>query len=301
MLTVDEATVAKLGEQFIDQDVPLAKRWRILFTLRNINGEKAIDAIAKGFSDPSALLKHEIAYVMGQMQNEHAVPILIRVLDDKDENPMVRHEAGEALGAIGSKAGIPALERHLNDPLPEIRETCEIALKRVQWAHADGNLDGTLPNPFNSVDPAPPNALKSVEECREILLDTSRPLFERYRAMFTLRNMNTDEAAKALVDGLHDPSALFKHEIAFVCGQMQNPTIVRELTKSLSDATENPMVRHEAAEALGAIASPECLEILERFKDDPERVVRESCIVALDMYAYENSGDFQYADGLQSC
>jgi hypothetical protein len=30
----------------------------------------------------------------------------------------------------------------------------------------------------------------------------------------------------------------------------------------LSSADENPMVRHEAAEALGAIASPECLEIL---------------------------------------
>lgn len=37
-----------------------------------------------------------------------------------------------------------------------------------------------------------------------------------------------------------------------------------------------------------------------RFKDDPERVVRESCIVALDMYEYENSDSFQYADGLVS-
>ena len=30
----------------------------------------------------------------------------------------------------------------------------------------------------------------------------------------------------------------------------------------LGDARENPMVRHEAAEALGAIAAPECLELL---------------------------------------
>jgi len=39
-------------------------------------------------------------------------------------------------------------------------------------------------------------------------------------------------------------------------------------------------------------------KLLEHFKDDHERVVRESCVVALDMYAYENSGELQYADGL---
>lgn len=33
----------------------------------------------------------------------------------------------------------------------------------------------------------------------------------------------------------------------------------------LSNADENAMVRHEAAEALGAIASPECLEILTQY------------------------------------
>lgn len=47
------------------------------------------------------------------------------------------------------------------------------------------------------------------------------------------------------------------------------------------------MVRHEAAEALGSIATPEVLEVLEGFKKDEETVVRESCEVALDMYEYE--------------
>ncbi len=32
----------------------------------------------------------------------------------------------------------------------------------------------------------------------------------------------------------------------------------------LEDPRENPMVRHEAAEALGAIAEPECLELLKQ-------------------------------------
>jgi HEAT repeat protein len=45
------------------------------------------------------------------------------------------------------------------------------------------------------------------------------------------------------------------------------------------------MVRHEAAEALGSIATPEVLTTLKAHASPEEqsRVVRESCEVALDM------------------
>lgn len=46
----------------------------------------------QGFSDPSALLKHELAYCLGQMQNPSAVPALESVLQNTSEDPMVRHE-----------------------------------------------------------------------------------------------------------------------------------------------------------------------------------------------------------------
>lgn len=46
------------------------------------------------------------------------------------------------------------------------------------------------------------------------------------------------------------------------------------------------MVRHEAAEALGGIATPEVFPHLKEWaaREDAPRVVRESCEVALDMY-----------------
>ena len=46
------------------------------------------------------------------------------------------------------------------------------------------------------------------------------------------------------------------------------------------------MVRHEAAEALGGIATPEVLPHLKEWMQRPDapRVVRESCQVALDMW-----------------
>jgi len=45
-----------------------------------------------GFSDHSALLKHELAYCLGQMKLVSALPILESVLENLDEDPMVRHE-----------------------------------------------------------------------------------------------------------------------------------------------------------------------------------------------------------------
>ncbi len=56
------------------------------------------------------------------------------------------------------------------------------------------------------------------------------------------------------------------------------------------------MVRHEAAEALGSIADRRCVCLLETYSKDVEPIVAESCVVALDMLEYEESGELQYVD-----
>lgn len=79
---------------------------------------------------------------------------------------------------------------------------------------------------------------------------------------------------------------------------MQHPAAVPALCAALKQSDESPMVRHEAAEALGSIGKEECLAVLQLYRADVEQVVKESCEVALDMLEYENSDQFQYADGL---
>ena len=78
-------------------------------------------------------------------------------------------------------------------------------------------------------------------------------------------------------------------------GQLSNPVTVPVLVKVLKDETQAAMVRHEAAEALGSIATDEVLPVLKSFLNDEVDVVRESAIVALDMYEYENSNELEYA------
>lgn len=206
----------------------------------------------------------------------------------------------EALGAIGSPEMIQILEKFKNDPSVEVAETCELALERIQWIQ---NPDSAkLPeNPYHSVDPAPPAPLQSVEGLKTILINEKETLFNRYRAMFSLRNMRSKEAVEALGEGLKHGSALFKHEVAFVLGQLQDEHSVKFLRESLEDCRENEMVRHECAEALGAIATEECMSVLNKYLSDDKRVVKESCEIALDMCEYEQSPEFQYANTLVAC
>ncbi|KAF1386063.1 hypothetical protein PFLUV_G00114270 [Perca fluviatilis] len=300
MASVDQ--VVAVGQVLVDPGVDLTRRFRALFTLKNLGGAEAVDWISKAFTDDSALLKHELAYCLGQMQDTRAIPPLTAVLRDTQQEPMVRHEAGEALGAIGDPVVLDLLKEYSQDPVIEVAETCQLAVRRLEWLQAGGDTqldDGsTDKNPYCSVDPAPPALRRSVPELRSILLDESLPLFERYRAMFALRNLGNEEAVLALGDGLQCSSALFRHEIGYVLGQMQHPAAFPALRAALERSGENPMVRHEAAEALGSIGREECLAVLQRYRGDGERVVKESCEVALDMLEYENSEQFQYADGL---
>nr|NVI76179.1 nero [Cucujiformia] len=178
-------------------------------------------------------------YCLGQMQDENANSILVSVLEDKSQEPMVRHEAAEALGAIGSLRNISVLEKYKEDPVIEVAETCELALDRIKWSQQPNDTKRTSENPYKSVDPAPPHESIIVEDLKAILLDEKMPLFQRYRAMFALRNLGTEEALEALGQGLKCGSALFKHEIAFVLGQIQSERSVQVLKESLEDSLEN--------------------------------------------------------------
>lgn len=294
-------SIAAIGAMICDTKLPMKQRFRALFTLRNLGGEKAIKEISKVFTDSSALLKHECAYCLGQMQDVKAIPILSAILEDKMQEPIVRHEAGEALGAIGDPSAIPVIKKYCSDNTQEVAETCQLALGRIEWLQSQNPADNdeVLPaNPYASVDPTPPSKLTDIVTLKQRLLNEELSLFERYRAMFTLRNMGGEPAAVALAEGLQCTGALFRHEIAYVLGQMADPATVPYLTKNLQNPAESSMVRHECAEALGSIATDECMDILERYRSDSERVVKESCEVALDMCEYHTTDQFQYADGL---
>lgn len=151
-----------------------------------------------------------------------------------------------------------------------------------------------ITSPFDSVDPAPPSDISETKSLRATLCDENERMFQRMRALFALRNKGGNDAVDALCAAFESDSALLKHEIAYVLGQMQNNHAVPVLIDRLSDENEDLMVRHEAAEALGAIGDREAMSVLARFVDDPEPVIAESCEVAIDLLEWVQSKEFEY-------
>ena len=150
-------------------------------------------------------------------------------------------------------------------------------------------------NEFGSVDPAPPSELVSIGSLRETLCNEEERMFLRMRALFALRNIGGNEAIDSLAAAFNSASALLKHEIAYVMGQMQDSHAVHHLIERLEDKDEDVMVRHEAAEALGAIGDRTALETLEMFRYDTEIVVAESCEVAIDLLEWISGERFDYS------
>ncbi len=138
-------TVSSLRQVLCSEEQPLPVRFRALFSLKHVaqHGEgadslAAIEAIAAAFVSPSALLKHELAYCLGQSGKLDAAPSLRAVLEDLSEDPMCRHEAAEALGALGDKGSLDVL-RQFRDREGEavaVKETCEIAVDRIEWENS---------------------------------------------------------------------------------------------------------------------------------------------------------------------
>jgi len=287
--------LSKYRECLLDLTEPVAKRTHAAFHLRTQGSVDAMQIIAEALRQrkDSSLMRHELAYILGQMQCVEAISTLTSTLQDETEDLLVRHESAEALGALGQLQSLDVLNAFVDHAAPEIAETCQIAVDLIKYRHEQNEGKQEEQGAFLSVDPAPGfSETKSVGELTAVLLDAEQSLFIRYRAMFSLRDLNTDESALAICKGFADNSALFRHEVAYVLGQLMRSVTVPSLSVVLRNLTEHRMVRHEAAEALGAIGNPEAEACLKEFEHDQEVVVNESCAVALDTVQYWKDGNF---------
>lgn len=66
----------QLAATLLDEAAPLPVRYAAMFALRNRGGGEAVEVLGRSFTARSALLKHEVAYVLGQMQDASAIAVL---------------------------------------------------------------------------------------------------------------------------------------------------------------------------------------------------------------------------------
>ena len=165
-----------------------------------------------------------------------------------------------------------------------------------------------------SVDPVPAmDESIETETLAAIILDDAADILDRYAAMFALRNRaqktfgfvkKTQEneqlvqlCSSTLGKTLRSEtvqSALLKHEICYVLGQLRedddNEIARKALFECLADPNEHAMVRHEAAEAIGSRGGRGAEALLRKYLSCEDRIVSESCEVALDMLEENEEG-----------
>lgn len=300
-------------------------RHEVAFALGQMQAEGAVERLKQVLRDGEehSMVRHEAAEALGAIASAECLEALEDAIGGEPGKCQVvretavlalqrlRHAQATRRGAQGAARGgadeveatstaaaNPDAEKsaptaHAPPPLGSAKEKLSAP---ATGAHGGGDaLDAE--SPYISVDPVPA-ASSSIptDQLRATLLDDAAEMWDRYGAMFALRNRGPAPEVAAVLGKVltTSSSALLKHEVCYVLGQIQERGggARDALRKTLEDAEEHPMVRHEAAEAIGSIAAQDTAPLLEKFRQDPDQIVAESCEVALDIMAAELSGEF---------
>ncbi|KAF9588052.1 hypothetical protein IFM89_007293 [Coptis chinensis] len=97
-----------------------------------------------------------------------------------------------------------------------------------------------------------------------------------------IRNLRGSGPREALILATKDSSNMLAHEAVFALGQMQDAEVVPALEKVLQDLSLHHIVRHEAAEALGAIGLEGNTPLLEKTLVSCSGATPASCCSSVD-------------------
>ena len=144
----------------------------------------------------------------------------------------------------------------------QVAETCQLALARIDAVCGGAAAPADNESPYLSVDPTPAApASTPLPALRAALLDEAAPLPGRYAAMFALRNRGGADAVAALAQAFTCRSALLKHEVAYVLGQMQDAEAFHVLKCVRLPALDAVLLHSDycSALAIGETATYSCI------------------------------------------
>ncbi|AEE80361.1 ARM repeat superfamily protein [Arabidopsis thaliana] len=131
--------------------------------------------------------------------------------------------------------------------------------------------------------------ISSIHSMRESLLEETEEDYYRRLALFALRNHGGEDAINVIIESLGVESSMIRIEAAFVLGQLESKTAIASLSKILRDVKEHPMVRVEAAKALGFIADEKSREVLQELSGDLDPIIAKGCDSSLSILEFKNS------------
>eukprot|EP00477_Mikrocytos_mackini_P001440 GAHX01001547.1.p1 GENE.GAHX01001547.1~~GAHX01001547.1.p1 ORF type:complete len:312 (-),score=72.70 GAHX01001547.1:2106-3041(-) len=300
----------------------VVQNYRKVFDQLDNYTEKSFDILKEIYKiSESVLIRHEVAYVLGQLEHFPSIDYLFEIADNVNESEVTRHEAVEALSSIikGNPELIAKylskLASYIGDKSKVLSETAILTVYELSEdsdSNEDNNED-TLKkvkkskNEMNRLDPVSIDQsefdqLKS-SHLKNLLFNCEVSLPYKYKVITKLREFGS-EGAHILCEYIRlnlkhtnkdivnkeSPSALIKHEIAFILAQIGDKESVDCLEEVVKDKNEHDVVRHEAAISLGTIVGglkdqkrkEDIIAFLEsEIRSENDDLVVESCVVAI--------------------
>ena len=231
------------------------QRIQAVFGLLKDESPEAFAALSKTLTDdPSPIVRHEAAYVLGEKGTEEAITCLIQSIKH-DPNDFVVHEAALALGNTRDQRAKEVLEELLNHHKQDVIQTAQIALDRLQ--------------PIEITD------------AEKVILDLEQRPEDRIQASFLLMSEGSLKSVQVLLDALYqEVNPIVKHEIIFSLGETAADIVVPELCNIIEEGG-NRFVVHEAALALATLGDLKAETAISSLLNHPNPDVAETAEIAL--------------------
>ncbi|KAG0435006.1 Deoxyhypusine hydroxylase [Dictyocoela muelleri] len=209
--------------------------------------------------------------VLGGINIKIVKDYLSNFLNDENQNVILRKYAAEILGTLKDINLIPVFCNEATCNGSPLNDSCFIAVMEI--------LD---PDPFgikkcNSLSLENEDFKKSLEEIEDSLLCPEENIYYKYILMLKLLELNLPSSVKTLKKIFEYESDLLKRHLISSLKINNLNNYFDCLSEVLQNENEDPFVRLEAARALGFIGKDESLNILKKYRNHENQILREIC------------------------
>lgn len=123
------------------EDVDWLVRFSAAVSLGNLKDPKAHDVLIAALDSPEVVIQQAAIAALGEIKDLSAIDNILTFAQAEDW--LVRQRLAEALGNLPTEKSLSALRYLAKDDHPQVSESAEIAVKRVEVALAEAAREGT--------------------------------------------------------------------------------------------------------------------------------------------------------------
>jgi bilin biosynthesis protein len=241
--------------------------------------DQILEQLVAGLGDPRGLVRLRFAETLGEI-GEPATPFLLEALTNHAD-VVVRRAAAKTLTIIADPAAVPTLiHAFLNDQDTVVKGSSAGALARTGEAAVPALLDilASTDQPEDIKGHAAWALAFIGSEASEYLYKAlnNASLDVRCAVIGALghvaQEQSDEKSRNLLVSALSDPEPLIRTEAAAALGQVNYPAAVPHLILATQDTDLD--VRKAAINSLGKTGDRSALKPLQSLLDDPQEVIR---------------------------